>query len=522
MLYNKEADIYYPKENILKVSDGKWYKPQSFRLEVPITYDYITADSDQITVDSTLFTVDRDFVTVANNSIYNFDLSLLVGRYGVGSISNATCVIESASFAIDQTLGIEVIELFVSNIDKPFNSIENLNIVYGIGDFTADSLEITIDSVNYTTDENSNTAPLSFSGKIIGSLSSINIDPKNRGLKYKGIQLDGFGNIIYEGDPVVISGGLANNQQAQGAVAYVGNVQTGSISHVGVIKPGYNYLVQPNTVVTVINAPGDVTGAGANVVVQSIDTTNATYKLIGIDAIEYKQHANIGDFNYFFANATNNGFPANSATLIGQALTFANLQFAPLQSMNVINQGGGYTAPPSINLQASYYTDFTTDLATINDFTDVAKYRQYIDDLGFIAAVQVINGGSGYSNATDMIVCESCIGYNAAFSFTTSGNGAITSVTVTNQGQGYFQMPTIGIVNAANNFNVAAGHGAQLVAYGFGQGATLNIAVNQIGAIEDIRLVDRRLRLHLDSECFVACAGFDHQCIAECRYCCSR
>src|ERR1017187_1181478 len=27
-LYNKEADVYYPKENILKISDGKWNIPQ--------------------------------------------------------------------------------------------------------------------------------------------------------------------------------------------------------------------------------------------------------------------------------------------------------------------------------------------------------------------------------------------------------------------------------------------------------------------------------------------------------------
>ena len=32
-LYNEEIDIYYPKEDILKASDGKWILPLALRLD---------------------------------------------------------------------------------------------------------------------------------------------------------------------------------------------------------------------------------------------------------------------------------------------------------------------------------------------------------------------------------------------------------------------------------------------------------------------------------------------------------
>src|ERR1019366_7355260 len=134
-LYNKEADVYYPKENILKVSDGKWNAPQGFRLSIPTnmlpTEVLLTCDITTITCDNTNITMDdtEQVTNTANPSlVFNFDQ--LVGRSGYGSISNAFCVIESASLAVDPILGQTIVEVFVSDINKQFNGTEDLIINY--------------------------------------------------------------------------------------------------------------------------------------------------------------------------------------------------------------------------------------------------------------------------------------------------------------------------------------------------------------------------------------------------------
>jgi len=437
VLYNKEANIFFPKDYILKASNGKWMQPQALRL-------VLTADN------------------------LNFDVNQLVGRQGLGSQSNASCVIESASKTIDQGLGIELVEVYISNLNQNFTDLENLNVTYGY-------------------DANNN--PLVFSEKIISSISNIVINPNNRGLKYKGYQINSLGQVVYPGDPVVISGGLQQgDSQASKAVAYVGNVTSGSLTAVSVGYGGQGYRLYPNTVVNVVNDPSDNTGKGANVIVQSLDTANQIFLEINTDALIYKANAQLSSANYAFANIAN----ANANTTLANAFTFANLSFASLTGMNVISGGGGYTATPTINLAVVYYTDYDNDLAAARDYVDLANNLAYMSDLGYVCNVVINQGGSGYSNVTDQIVVPSAIGYNASFDFTTDANGVITSVIIQNRGEGYIELPiNLLVVNSTNYTLNSAGAGASITAYGFGQGATLNVAVNQIGQITDFRIVSR-------------------------------
>lgn len=436
VLYNKEADIYFPKDYILKASDGKWTLPQALRL-------------------------------VLDPSNLNFDINQLVGRQGLGSQSNASCVIEAATKTVDQGLGIELVELYISNINQNFTDLENLNVIYGF-------------------DANNN--PLVFTEKIISSISNIVINPKKRGLKYKGFIENSLGQIIYQGDPVVISGGLqSGDTQAAKAVAFVGNVTSGSITGVTLSYGGTGYRLYPNSNVHVVNDPTDNTGAGANIIVQGIDTLNSIFILVNTDSINYKMNATINSANYAFSNVA----LANQNTTLGTAFAFSNIQFAALTSMNVINGGGAYTSVPSLNISTNYYTDFVNDLANISSPL-VANNIQTMDDLGIVANVVLNQGGSGYSNVTDQIVVPSAIGYNASFSFITGANGTISNVSIVTRGEGYIELPiNLLVVNSANVQNASAGVGASLTAFGFGQGAVFNVAVNQIGQITDFRIVSR-------------------------------
>lgn len=426
VLYGKEADIYFPKENILKASDGKWTRPQSLRL----------------------------LLDQANSS---FDVQQLVNRIGIGSNSAAQCVIEAANKTVDPNLGFQIVEVFISNITKPFNDLENLMVTYGT---------------------NQDGTPKVFVEKIIAALSNIVIDPNNRGLKYN------------KGDPVVLTGGLEpNDPQAQKAVALVGNVTTGSITTINVVFGGYDYRPDPNTIVKFVNAPGDANGAGAKAIVSSVDTTNSVFVFVNTDSLGYHMNNVIGGAGWGFANDA----VANANTPLGVALSFANLEFAPIRTMSVTAPGGGYSKTPNVQMEVTYYTDLTNDLVQAGD-PSYTGTLQNIDDLGMFAAVQVLRGGTGYSNTHDKIYLNTNVGNNAAFDFITDGiTGAITSVIVTNRGRGYIDIPntTLYLANVNNRNAPALGANAVLFPFGFGQGANLEIGVNKIGQIVDFNLLNR-------------------------------
>jgi hypothetical protein len=428
VLYGKSADIYFPKDNILKLSDGKWTLPQALRL-------------------------------LLDTSNLDFPVQELVQRVGVGSNSGAQCVIESVNKVVDPNLGFEIVEVYVSQITKPFDDLESLQVVYGV-------------------DANGNN--LVFEEKIIAALSNIIVDPHNQGLLY------------VTGDPVVLTGGLEpNDSSAQKAIAYVGNVSTGSVTGINVAFGGYDYRQNPNTIVTFTNAPGDANGAGAQAIVSSIDTSNLVYVNVNIDCIEFHANVVLGSSGAGNAWGFTNCAYTNANTQIGQALTYANLEFAPILTMNVIAGGGGYSRVPIPNMEVVYYTDLTNALVEADSAAANATF-QNIDDLGMFAAVQVLNGGTGYSNVTDKIYTNTAIGYDASFNFITVG-GAITQVIVTNRGCGYIGLPNIGlyVANSTNSQNASAGSNARLIPYGFGQGANLQLSVSQIGQIIDFDLVNR-------------------------------
>lgn len=434
VLYDKEVDILYPKEQILRASDGKWNLPQALRL----------------------------VVSAANE---NFNIELLEKKRGIGSKSRAKCIIESADRVVDRNLNRDIFEVYVSNVNRLFKNGENLRVVYG---------------------EDALGNPLTFSAKIIGSLSNIRVDSKNQGLKYRGVERDGSGAITYQGDPVVLVGGLADSSEAIEAVAYVGNVSSGQLKSVSVVNGGYGFRVDPNTKITVVPAVGD-SGTGANVIVQAVENSLLTYRLIDTDSIRYKENVAISSANYGFANIAT----SNANTTLANAFTFANIAFAPLKTLLVVSGGAGYKAVPSLQFDVRYNSDFSHDVSLTSNPTAYTATVQHIGDLGAIAAVRIVSGGSGYSASGDKIIFNSQVGDGANASFTVDANGSISTITMVTEGSGYFTMPTITLANSANTLNPATGSGAVLVAYGYGDGEETSISVDDIGRVQTIRLVNR-------------------------------
>ena len=199
-IYNNDIEVFFPKLQILRASDGKWILPQAFRLTL----------------------------SEANQGL---NLNLIEKRKAYGSLSRASCVVERAYDTVDKSTGREIVEIYVSNVNRLFQNGEYLEIVY--------------------TDENGNAQ--TFSEKIIGALSNIAINPNRRGRKY------------VTGDPVVINGGLDTTSPTRiKAVATVGNVTTGSIDSVTVLNGGYGFRQYPDSVIEIITS----SGVGANLILR--------------------------------------------------------------------------------------------------------------------------------------------------------------------------------------------------------------------------------------------------------------
>ena len=574
VLFEEDIEITYPKEQILKTSDGKWIKPRAFRITVSET----------------------------NKGV---DVALLKKKKVVGVDSAATCIVESATRTTDPTNGIEIIEIYISNINRYFNNGEYIEIEY--------TDEYGVDKV--------------FRERIIGTLSSVKIDSnlrtdptqRRRGLLY---------NV---GDPVVIVGGLGSSAEANDGVAIVGNVSIGSIEGVTSGFPGYGYRLYSNSTVLVLRSVGDAANANQstdlritslnlaactansqnnffeqitydktvidylgdtvignsnlaaftlnvrNIVLNvteadqdddfdnyeqvwanglnfndalftaKIATPNGNTKITGtvnvsstsnvvtgvgtafdvelrtgqklevngnrrtIDAITNNDYLTtstaypstltnqnayrIGNFAahggfgtqytgslllYDIANTgaistvltgvplytknTSKSFTFNSITTavveanansqIFQCLDFETMNTGGIALIEVINGGGGFRSAPALQITTNYATQLSENYAFgTNNYSNTA---QTLQDLGLIAHVHIENGGSGYA-VNDIITFEGR-GYGGnGYVQTVDANGAITSVVLTDRGEGYLLRPNVYVTRAAPSYTAISG-----------------------------------------------------------------
>ena len=401
VLYNSDFDIFYTKDAVLKASAGTWYVAKSLKLA----------------------STDLNFLKIANYRLF-------------GETTKSIATVENAVVAGTK------MEIFISNIERLFQSGEFVRVV---------------DNANQ--DVLFGGAPLR--AKIVGQISQLKIDPKNRGLLYQ------------VGDPVIVYNGLSSNTGI-GATAEVGETTLGSIQSIGVITGGYGYTFSPNTQIVITPT------YGANATVASLDPDyrkKANVSLIPVDTISLKKDITIGNTNYHFSNIAT----SNANTTLANALTFTSLTTYPISSVIVNNGGGGISAPPTIGAESDY-------------ITDIGTYAP-LSSLGILAPIQITNGGLGYQ-ANDTIVFTGGNGIGAAANvITVTANGAITNVAyVTAQsyypvgGMGYSTnyLPAVSV----NSANVSASGAVLYVPGILGDGATFSVVTDRAGSITTINVID--------------------------------
>lgn len=575
VLYGQEIDVYFPKEDILRASDGKWKLPQALRISISDTSTLVTGGNVNvaiatanvvqanginflteniaansyirigtekrkvISVGASSLSVDIPFSYVSGTQIYDsadlykltlseysdFDFNLLERRKGEGSVSHATCIIESAVRSVDKNSGREIVELYVSNIKKGFETNENIEISY-------------IDPVTNTT--------AVFSSKIISLISNISLFRNRFGVVQSGSR--------YKiGDPVVFYGGLSNSDEATKAVANVKTVSVGTLDSVTLTSPGYYYRSYANSIVHI----DDATGIGANLLIGAVSShvSNSAAFKFNTDSIYYKKDVLLNAADYGFANLA----LAKASSQIGIALSYDTHTLGEITFLNLKNRGSFFEAVPVFDPISVYDTDYSADVDFVNIpvntvsnynktlktiqlpsgfssvdnfyvgarlFIDVgstahhstivaydgttkvatldkpfennitslnaANFRYFLDfrgdvrSTGRLGAIEILNGGTGYSSGDKIEFIGT--GYGAAASLTIT-SGVVTGVTLTNRGEGYVDRPTCRVVNSTGG--TSTGSGAVFVAYTLSDGEQIDATTSGIGEIQSFNLIDR-------------------------------
>ena len=360
-LYNSDADIFLTRDVVLKASDGKWYVSKSLRLD----------------------TNDEQWLSIDNLRVF-------------GLTSKSIATIERSTSVNSR------IEVFITNIGRLFESGESIIVVDNNNQplYFKDSVIVDSSIVGSTT----------LVAKILGSISSVNINSKKRGQLYTGR------STTYSGDPVVFYGGLREDTANPiGAEAFVLETTLGSLRDITLIDGSYGYREDPNTYIQIRGGGGS--GAIANVA--SVDPAG----MINVAFIpkDYLSNAitntKIGANNYalFAANTS-----SNSVCTLANAFTFTSFSTFPIASVVLNNGGGGYKSLPTVTAQSLYDT---SDLETIESL----KVKGQLASLGILGPIQIVTQGTGYANGDIITFTNGAGGAGANANVGVNATGSIIS-----------------------------------------------------------------------------------------------
>ena len=488
ILFNSDFEVFNTKDAVFKASAGTWYVSKSLKLA----------------------TDNANFLNTKNLRIF-----------GLESKSIATieaCVLTNGK-----------IEVFISNIERLFESGEYVKVV------DSNNQEVLFDGSVLT-------------GKIVGQISQIKIDPNKRGSLYQ------------PGDPIVVYDGMDDPVNGIPATAIISEATKGAIQRINVLNGGFGYTAKPNTIINVIDGGGakvnvysltdylppaiQIVNGGTGYKVKDLVThSNAAFayvtsvsdtgsitsvkydpsvnaqaiiNLTGVikssntlasgaviktgkspqnaravasylptDVIGFKTDTVIGASRYYFANMAS----ANANTTLINALSFVTLTTNSIFSMVVESGGGGLTAVPELQIRS---TIFTEDVNNDHDGSNAD-----IAPLGILAPVQIVSSG-GWYRVNDTITFSGGSGLGAHANVTSvDSNGAITGITYVHNplytpvryplgGMGYKNefLPSATVVSS----NAQASGAVVSVPGILGTGANFSLVVDRIGSVTKIGL----------------------------------
>ena len=433
MLFNDEVDVILPKNNVLRISDGKWTVDNLLKLETDIRSTYtgtgsnttfflaqqVDPDAVEIYVNDVLKTINTDYTIrkesrklvfnsapAANTTIKvvydDFDVELLNNRKITGQTSGANAIIESASKRIitDRL-----------NFGLPFELIIDKKTLSGI--FTNGEQVITdiIDPNGTKITLVADTFSILTSVLVTGSGASYNV-----------------------GDTVTILGGGATSV----ATAEVESVTAGLTNRIVVNYGGAGFHTA--SLITSSNTPGNSFLTGA---VDGVDTSgaNAAISFLISDDI-------INTYSTIVLSAADYGFPSqvipageNINTRIFDALTSLTISdLGPITNAVILFSNTSVNTAILDSEGARYLLGST--------IYDIKSYRS-------VGRIDVNNGGINYKVGDEIVFGTNpsgTYGYGAAAAVTEVQAGIITKIKIQSQ-------RVAGTANVLNNSIVVVGTG---------------------------------------------------------------
>jgi hypothetical protein len=430
ILFNEEISVEYPREQILRASDGKWIIENVLRTENSVYSEYISdgvrkeyllpyeidPSAIEITINGTLtqnYYIRKELnkiifkvAPIVNSKIKvsyptNFDISIFKNNLISGVTSKATSIVEKVGRRLIG--GLNFIQFFIEQ-KNTFGQFRNGEIL---------SIEVPFPN---------GTIPF-----FIQTLSEVeSLDIKDPGSNYKN------------GDTLQFSG-LANRQ----ALGVVDKVSSGFLETIRlrVGNFGAGYKVGNNVFPTNISTNNFLAFIDVVDPSGSISPNTISYNT---DLISNFATLNISDADYGF----NETSPINKDSSISSAF-----------NQIIVSDLG-----PALNVIVSF-TDITPNqnpifFANSTNITETVK----VADLNSIGTIKVISGGSGYKVGDK-------IKFTNTFYFSGQGAeaevsqvtflGSIRKVKVTNGGYNYSKqfLPTLTVESAnGSNANVVVEH----------------------------------------------------------------
>ena len=437
MLFSEELELIYPKNNILRASDGKWTVDNILRIDTDIRSVYtatgntsfslaqqVNNDEVEVYVGGVLKVLTTDYyirkeskklvfntAPAANSEVKvvytNFDITLLKNRQITGVTSGATAIVEkSVKRIITDRLNLGFpFELFIS--DKTL-----------VGTFSGgEEIQSTIIDDNDTL--------ITLRADTFSIVNRINVI--NGGASY---------NV---GDPVIVTGGGAVTD----ATAQVDDIVEGYIDAIVVNYGGAGFELNGDIAVSGISP------FALDLAIDGVDTTgfaNSTSNTYTVSNDAISTYANT------LISASDYGFPAtviptgeNVSTVIADALSYLTLtNLGPISNVIILFSNTSTAISPTLDANSPLFTANSVSFG-IKDFKSVGR-------------IKINNGGTGYQVGDEITFGSKPVGTNgrgaAAAVKAVNANGTITQIEIQ-------PSRVSGTANITNNSPFIVGTGTQ-------------------------------------------------------------
>ena len=415
VLYNEEADIYYPKKDILTASGGKWFIQKSLRVS-------------NTKVDGT-----------ETDSLIDFEN--FIGKRITGNTSEATATVERIDRFYEA--GSVIDELIISSVDGTFENGETVRAFF---------------------DNDSGTTSIITSNVFSGIINSITI--VDAGSRY---------NI---GDPVIILSSSGSGACAVVGRVSTGNISSISVINGGAGFQNNNYILVSGGGGTGANGYISSIDLSETYHPNSYNLLISTINLESNTLISNAQYANLclgglGNANTTLANTLCYFVYANTGPAVAIHIDSAGSGYTEVPSISIIAnsfiQSLGILGRMEIANAGSSYVigdkiDFINPPGTYG-FGAQGNVKNVsitggITEIEFEAVGSYPEGGFGYDQSDlptaniststgsgGQIEVQALLGYGGDFAVANSTLGAIERITLLSRGTGYTSAPTINLTN---------------------------------------------------------------------------